>query len=82
MVVQTEESDLERELKKAEGDVDQVRARPTATRSGSTPGRCPPQGARGLQHEIATLARRQGDLEEIVLDVMERWSRRRAAAPS
>ena len=26
----------------------------------------------GLQHEIATLANRQGDLEEVVLEIMER----------
>ena len=31
-----------------------------------------PKELEGLQHEIATLARRQSDLEEIVLDVMER----------
>jgi hypothetical protein len=31
-----------------------------------------PKELEGLQHEIATLGRRQSDLEEIVLDVMER----------
>ena len=86
VVVQTEESDLERELKKAEGDVDQVRpaARPRPEAARRRAGVLA-QGARGLQHEIATLARRQGDLEEIVLDVMERLEsapRRRADRPA
>jgi uncharacterized protein len=31
-----------------------------------------PKELEGLQHEIVTLAKRQSDLEEIVLDVMER----------
>jgi predicted nucleic acid-binding Zn-ribbon protein len=31
-----------------------------------------PKELEGLQHEIATLAKRQGDLEEIVLEIMER----------
>ena len=31
-----------------------------------------PKELEGLQHEIATLAKRQSDLEDIVLDVMER----------
>ncbi|CAL9578918.1 putative protein [Streptomyces sp. enrichment culture] len=31
-----------------------------------------PKDLENLQHEIASLARRQGDLEEIVLEVMER----------
>ena len=73
VVVQTEESDLQRELKKAEGDVDQVRARADRDQKRLDAGQVSsPKELEGLQHEIATLARRQGDLEEIVLDVMER----------
>ena len=73
VVVRTEESDLERELKKAEGDVDQVRARADRDQKRLDAGQVSsPKELEGLQHEIATLARRQGDLEEIVLEIMER----------
>lgn len=71
--VETEESDLGRELTKAEADVDQVRARAERDQKRLDAGQVSsPKELEGLQHEIATLARRQGDLEEIVLDVMER----------
>jgi predicted nucleic acid-binding Zn-ribbon protein len=69
----TEAGDLTRELTKAEGDVDQVRARATRDQQRLDAGQVSsPKELEGLQHEIATLARRQGDLEDIVLDVMER----------
>jgi predicted nucleic acid-binding Zn-ribbon protein len=57
VVVRTEESDLDRELKKAEGDVDQVRARADRDQK---------------RLDAGQVSSRQGDLEEIVLDVMER----------
>jgi len=73
VAAQTEESDLSRELAKAEGDVDQVRARSERDQKRLDAGQVSsPRELESLQHEIATLARRQGDLEEIVLDVMER----------
>jgi predicted nucleic acid-binding Zn-ribbon protein len=73
VVAETEQSDLARELKKAEGDVDQVRARAERDQKRLDAGQVSsPKELEGLQHEIATLARRQSDLEEIVLDVMER----------
>ena len=73
VAVQTEESDLDRELRKAEGDVDQVRARSERDQKRMEAGLVSsPKDLESLQHEIATLARRQGDLEDIVLDVMER----------
>jgi predicted nucleic acid-binding Zn-ribbon protein len=73
VVVETEESDLGRELTKAEGDVDQVRSRAERDQKRLDAGQVSsPKELEGLQHEIATLARRQGDLEEIVLEVMER----------
>ena len=71
VVAETEQSDLARELKKAEGDVDQVRARAERDQKRLDAGQVSsPKELEGLQHEIATLARRQSDLEEIVLDVM------------
>ena len=71
--VQTEESDLGRELTKAEGDVDQVRVRADRDQARLDVGQVSsPKELEGLQHEIATLGRRQGALEEIVLEIMER----------
>jgi hypothetical protein len=73
VAVEAEESDLGRELAKAEGDVDQVRARAERDQKRLDAGQVSsPKELESLQHEIATLAKRQGDLEEIVLDVMER----------
>jgi uncharacterized protein len=69
----TEQSDLSRELTKAEGDVDQVRARADRDQKRLDAGQVSsPKELEGLQHEITTLANRQGDLEEVVLEIMER----------
>lgn len=71
--VETEASDLARELAKAEGDVDQVRERAERDQKRLDAGQVSsPKELEGLQHEIATLGRRQGDLEEVVLEIMER----------
>ncbi len=73
VVAETEQSDLARELTKAEGDVDQVRSRAERDQKRLDAGQVSsPKELESLQHEIATLGRRQSDLEEIVLDVMER----------
>jgi uncharacterized protein len=67
------ESDLRREQAKAEADVDQVRSRVERDRTRLDVGQVSsPRELENLQSEIASLARRQSDLEEIVLDVMER----------
>ena len=70
---ETEQSDLARELKKAEGDVDQVRARAERDQKRLDAGQVSsPKELESLQHEITTLGNRQGDLEEVVLEIMER----------
>ena len=70
---ETEQSDLARELTKAEGDVDQVRSRADRDQKRLDAGQVSsPKELEGLQHEIATLAHRQADLEEVVLEIMER----------
>ena len=70
---ETEQSDLARELTKAEGDVDQVRARAERDQKRLDAGQVSsPKELESLQHEIATLGNRQGDLEEVVLEIMER----------
>jgi predicted nucleic acid-binding Zn-ribbon protein len=73
VAAQTEISDIDREQKKAEQDVDQVRARADRDQKRLDSGQVSSaRDLENLQSEIASLQRRQSDLEEIVLDVMER----------
>jgi predicted nucleic acid-binding Zn-ribbon protein len=66
-------SDLKREQNKAEADVEQVRARIDRDRGRLSGGLVSsPRELENLQSEVASLLRRQSDLEEVVLDVMER----------
>jgi len=66
-------SDLHREQAKSEADVEQVRARIDRDRSRLDGGMVnSPRELENLQSEVQSLRRRQSDLEEIVLDVMER----------
>jgi uncharacterized protein len=68
-----EQGDLRRAQGKAEADVEQVRARIERDRTRLDAGQVSsPRDLENLQSEIVSLARRQSDLEEIVLDVMER----------
>jgi len=80
-----EQGDLRRAQVKAEADVEQVRARIDRDRQRLDAGQVTsPRDLENLQSEIASLVRRQSDLEEIVLEVMERQEgaqeRREAAA--
>ncbi len=71
--LEAEQGDLRRAQAKAEADVDQVRARIDRDRKRLDAGQVSsPRELENLQSEIVSLARRQSDLEEIVLDVMER----------
>jgi uncharacterized protein len=73
VVTETELGDLTREQTRAERDVDQVRTRIDRDRTRLDAGQV--SAARELatlQSEIESLRRRQGDLEEIVLELMER----------
>ncbi len=73
VTAETEISDLAREQAKDEGDVEQVRARVDRDRKRLDAGQVSsPRELENLQSEIESLHRRQSDLEEIVLDVMER----------
>jgi len=77
---ETEVDDLERGLAKAETDVEQVRARSGKDQELLDSGRVSSsRELENLQHEIASLARRQGDLEEAELEVMERLEEARTA---
>ncbi|OKJ37055.1 hypothetical protein AMK24_16345 [Streptomyces sp. CB02366] len=69
----TEESDTAREQTKAEQDVDQVRQRAVRDQQRLDSGAVSsPKDLESLQREIASLAKRQGDLEDVVLEIMER----------
>jgi uncharacterized protein len=73
-------SDLSREQAKAEGDVEQVRARIDRDRQRLDGGMVnSPRELENLQSEVQSLHRRQSDLEEVVLDVMERREGAQAA---
>jgi uncharacterized protein len=83
--LEAEQGDLKRALAKAEADVEQVRTRIDRDRKRLDAGQvASPKELENLQSEIGSLARRQSDLEEIVLEVMERQetaqARREAAA--
>ncbi|MEV0994806.1 C4-type zinc ribbon domain-containing protein [Nonomuraea sp. NPDC050202] len=70
---ETEAGDLAREQAKAESDVDAVRTRADRDQKRLDSGAVTsPRDLASLQSEIASLHRRQGDLEEVVLEIMER----------
>ena len=72
-------SDLRREQAKAEADVEQVRSRIDRDRQRLDSGKVSsPRELENLQSEVASLQRRQSDLEEVVLDVMERFETRQS----
>lgn len=80
IAAETEVADLERTLTKAEADVEQVRARSAKDQELLGSGRITSaKELESLQQEIASLARRQGDLEEAELEVMERLEDARSA---
>ncbi|MFI6292082.1 zinc ribbon domain-containing protein [Nonomuraea sp. NPDC050790] len=70
---ETVAGDLAREQTKAESDVDTVRTRADRDQKRLDSGAVTsPKDLASLQSEIASLHRRQGDLEEVVLEIMER----------
>lgn len=72
MTATAAEADIAAEQKKAEADVDQVRARAARDQRRLDAGGISPRELESLQHEIGSLAKRQTDLEDIVLETMER----------
>ncbi|MFD6952924.1 hypothetical protein A6A08_25055 [Nocardiopsis sp. TSRI0078] len=70
---QTKASDVQRQQRKAESDVDQVRTRADRDTKRLESGQITnAKELQNLQSEIASLGRRQAELEEVVLEVMER----------
>ncbi|MDH2424325.1 C4-type zinc ribbon domain-containing protein [Sphaerisporangium sp. TRM90804] len=73
IAAQTEASDLAREQTKAESDVEAVRVRADRDRRRLDSGQVSsPKDLANLQSELVSLHRRQGDLEDVVLEIMER----------
>lgn len=70
--VQTAHDDVQRELRKSEADVQQVRDRAARDEARLSSGQGSAKDLQALQHELESLARRQSDLEDIELEVMER----------
>ena len=70
--VRTAVGDDEREVAKAEADVQLVRDRAERDRSRLEAGVGTSKDLLGLQHELETLARRQSELEDVELEVIER----------
>lgn len=73
VAAETELGDLRRIQEKAEADVEQVRIRAARDRELLDSGRVgSAKELSNLTHEVESLARRQGDLEEVELEAMER----------
>lgn len=63
--------DLDRDIARLDKDVDQVRARKAKDEARLAAGTGPARELEALQHELASLNRRQSDLEDAELELME-----------
>lgn len=70
--VETGLSDIRREVDRAEADVQQVRDRTARNTSRLESGQGSAKDLQALQHELESLARRQAELEDVEIEVMER----------
>ncbi|HEU5268393.1 MAG TPA: C4-type zinc ribbon domain-containing protein [Jatrophihabitans sp.] len=69
---QTSQADLAAEQRRLESDVETVRLRAEKDQQRMTASGVPAKEIAGLQHEVSSLARRQGVLEDELLELMER----------
>lgn len=72
VLAETEVTDLQRETRKLDAEIDQVRARADRDSRRLAEGAGPVKDLTNLQHELESLARRQGVLEDQALELMER----------
>jgi uncharacterized protein len=63
--------DLDRDIERLERDIEQVRARADKDKARLDAGTGPAKQLEALQHEVGTLAKRQRDLEDAELELME-----------
>jgi uncharacterized protein len=83
VVAQTTVADLEREQKRADADVEQVRNRKARDQKRLDAGQvASPKELESLQREIESLNRRQSDLEDAELEIMERLEQAQNEAES
>lgn len=71
--------DLDRDIARLERDVDQVRARKDKDQARLTAGSGPARELEALQHELGSLTRRQTELEDAELELMEQRETAQAA---
>ena len=69
--VQVSMDDIDRDIARLERDIEQVRARADKDRARLDAGTGPAKELEALQHELGTLARRQSELEDAELELLE-----------
>ncbi|MEV0274155.1 MAG: hypothetical protein HOV71_14660 [Hamadaea sp.] len=69
---QVDVDDLDRDISKQEREVDTVRQRLTKDQQRLDDGRLPARELTAIEHEITALKRRQSDLEDVEIELMER----------
>ncbi|MCP2327250.1 hypothetical protein HDA40_005757 [Hamadaea flava] len=69
---QVDVDDLDRDIAKQEREVDTVRQRLTKDQQRLDDGRLPARELTAIEHEITALKRRQSDLEDVEIELMER----------
>ena len=72
VAAETELKDVQRELSRAEGDVEQIVSRIERDEKRLNSGQGAPKELEQLQHELGSLAARRKELEEIELEIMLR----------
>jgi len=82
VAARTEASDIGREQTRAENDVQQVRTRIERDQKLMDSGSVAAKELENLAHEIDSLRRRQSELEDVELEIMERLEDARSAAES
>jgi hypothetical protein len=80
VAARTEASDIAREQSRAETDVEGVRARIERDQQLMDAGGIPAKELESLAHEIESLRRRQSELEDVELEIMERLEGAQSAA--
>ncbi|MDF8263424.1 zinc ribbon domain-containing protein [Luteipulveratus flavus] len=78
VLARTAVADVEREITKADQDVQLVRDRAARNTARLEAGQGSAKELQAMQHELDTLARRQSELEDVELEVMERAETLRA----
>lgn len=69
---QVDVDDLDRDIAKQEREVDTVRQRLAKDRQRLDEGRLPARELTAIEHEVGALQRRQSDLEDVEIELMER----------